>query len=66
MTQVRVQSSRATAAQTMRIKRTLVLASNLDLFQGHDELVELLGKVLKHLADDCDKNFPVLVRKILS
>ena len=65
VTLIQCQSSRCTAAQAMKLKRTIVLDSNLDLFAGHDELVELLGKVLKQLAADSDANFSVTVRYLL-
>ena len=49
------QTSRATSAQTMKIKRTVVLSHHLDLFKGHDDLVELIGTVLKSLAAAADE-----------
>lgn len=55
------QTSRATSAQTMKIKRTVVLSHHLDLFKGHDDLVELIGTVLKSLAAAADETFPALV-----
>jgi hypothetical protein len=45
----------------MRVKRTVVLCSCLDLFKGHNDLVELIGKLLKHLAESSEDGYPELV-----
>ena len=49
--------------QTLRIKRTLVLASNLDLFLEHDDLIEMLLRVIKLIS--AESEFSSLVLRIV-